>query len=64
MFLEQSDQLDKRIGIITYQSYPEMGISCMIVIKGGHNIEWENMGDDEVMILAWRSVRVHGKCRD
>ena len=46
--------------IITYQSYPEMGVSCINVVKWGHNIEWGIMGDDGAMILVRRSVRVHG----
>ena len=46
--------------IITYQSYPGMGVSCINVVKRGHNIEWGIMGDDGAMISAQRSVRVHG----
>ena len=37
-----------------------MGVSCINVIKWGHNIKWGIMGDDEAMISVWRSVRVHG----
>ena len=52
------------LGIITYQSYPEMGVSCINVVKGSHNIEWGIVSVNGAMISARRSVRVHGECRD